>query len=234
MTLKRGALTLLLLGSFLRVFAQLDTNFFHQPDPNMPKGYIGFYGGYAIPSTNFEATGSAGAGFNFGISMAYPARDSAKRRIYGMAFKTDYHTLGYGGGGVGISGPYRAYSVMAGLFLTFPLEIVSIDLRALGGVMYSRSGSYTDGFVDSTGNVVYYHSQTSVGATSFVYDVGLGLRYSQRFGGWHEWMLMIYVDRIQSNPQYRVIETNPSGQNPVLFAPDFQLWSVTIGAGIQL
>ena len=96
MGVKILCITFLLTACFWQTKAQvIDTSAYTGIDPNRPKGYIGIYGGGALPTKSFKTTGGVDNGPNIGISIGFPAKDSAKRRIYGMAFKADYCSFNY-------------------------------------------------------------------------------------------------------------------------------------------
>jgi hypothetical protein len=169
---------------------------------NKVSNYIGFFAGASTPLGDFSKTktgslnnwnnnsGFAKTGFAFGVEGAYyflpklglagtlyysnhggfSKADAAKLGdSYTDAFGVDEST-------VKTSGTYSSVNVMLGPQLSFPINKLTVDVRALGGIIQSLSTpEMTVQLEDNTSTLLKQKSST---ATALGWQVGAGLRYA--------------------------------------------------------
>ncbi|HEY8937795.1 MAG TPA: outer membrane beta-barrel protein [Cyclobacteriaceae bacterium] len=169
---------------------------------NKVNNYIGFSAGVSTPSGNFSKTetgslnnwnnkaGFAKTGFAIGVEGAYyflpklglagtlyysnhggfSKADAAKLGdSYTDAFGVDEST-------VKTSGSYSSVNVMLGPQFSFPINKLTVDVRALAGIIQSLSTpEMTVQLEDNTSTLLKQKSST---ATASGWQVGAGLRYA--------------------------------------------------------
>jgi long-subunit fatty acid transport protein len=169
---------------------------------NKASNYIGFSAGVSTPLGEFSKTGTgslnnwnnnsgfAKTGFAFGVEGAYyflPKLGLAGTLYYsnhGGFSKADASKLGdsytdaFGvdESTVKTSGSYSSVNAMLGPQLSFPINKLTVDVRALGGIIQSLSTpEMTVQLEDNTSTLLKQKSST---ASAFGWQVGAGLRYA--------------------------------------------------------
>lgn len=75
------------------------------------------------------------------------------------------------------SSPYSYGSLMAGIYFTFPVGIVDIEFRGLGGVAYAQMPEITANR-EAGGYLVQDIMQKEATSVSYSYDAGIGIKFS--------------------------------------------------------
>jgi len=161
------------------------------------KGFLGFTMGPSIPIADFGKTndfknspeGFAKTGMTFNIlSMGYRIYEFVgisamlnygNNELNKKALTTLFNEQATGGTKYlsSVSSPYSYGSLMAGSYFSFPLRLVDLEIRAMGGVAYAQMPKITANR-ETGGFVVPEVMQKEATSVSYSYDAGLGIKFS--------------------------------------------------------
>lgn len=229
-------------------------------DDILPTGYISVNFGFAIPEGSFaNATGGNYGGYAlpgdaFHFSLGIPINHSN----FGVAFmfgsySNQYDLNTYANNNVAYSiypdeNYYSESSIMGGLYVTYPVGVVSFDGRVMIGVLLNSLPEQNYGFYDAEGNNYDYDLQAS-NSTSFCFDAGVGVRcLIAQFSRRRKLCAMINVDYMGSSVpynteqnQYEIPVAGPNAGYQVQIVPSpvysgnfsLELLNITCGIGYQ-
>jgi hypothetical protein len=143
---------------------------------------------------------------------------------------------------------YSESSIMGGLYVTFPVGIVSFDGRVMIGALLNSLPEQDYGFNDAEGDNYEYDLQGS-NSVSFGFDAGVGVRcLIAQFNRRRKLCVMVNVDYLDSSVPYNteqdIYEVPASGPNAgyqVQLIPSpvysgsfsLEMLNITLGLGYQ-
>jgi|SRR6185312_2989271 len=198
------------------------------------------YGNFALPGTAAcVAAGIPLANTNIGVSVMYGNYDNpfnlsaftANVAASPSSFSDTYYSVQ--------ADDYSENVIMGGLFYTWPIHRLSLDFRAMAGVMfctmpeviYAADAIYTGGTQPSNDFSWDYAPSRS---TAFAYDVGAGLRYKLR----RNVCLAFNVDYLAARANFNTLIDYIDDYNNEYITPTsgtipFSFLNVSIGVGYQ-
>jgi hypothetical protein len=204
--------------------------------PKYPRdGYIAVMYGLAAPTGSYSQNEGAITGSDFSLSAAFPGIISR----WGIAFKFDHGSNGInadrlsstltnntGFANITCSLPYTlghcSYSsYLAGLYITYPGNRLTIDLRILAGAMSATLPSVTAEYYDQTTGTdgLQYQGQTS--GSAFAIDFGIEARYPVT----HRLSVFGSIDYLHADPSFLIVTSGAA------FASD---GSIILGSGQEV
>ncbi len=226
----------------------------------LPSGYVSINFGFALPqggfasSTNNTYGGYAIPGDVFHLSLAFPVNHSNFGLAFMFASYSNEYDLGtYANNNLAYAvypsqNFYDETAMMGGLFVTFPVGILSFDGRLMAGALLNSLPEQDYTYNDAQGNTFENDLMTSR-STSLALDAGVGVRcLIVRFWG-SNLCAMVNVDYLYSNVPYttqqNIYETPANGPNsgvteqlipnPILSGHiPVELLNITFGLGYQI
>lgn len=165
-------------GNFANEFGGTNTNYTNPPSS------VNFPAGYAL------------SGLNFNISLGVPVNHSNLGFAIQYAYGANPFDIGTYTGNLAVTDPYKSYDggdvndvystsfIMGGLFLTLPVQRLSIDFKLLGGIAIcstpevAYSAEQQNAVTNNTD--VYSWDIAASNSVSFAYGLGADLRYKFR------------------------------------------------------
>lgn len=194
--------------------------FSQQTNTNAASGFIGITGGYARTGGNLiqndysnPASGYANpSGINLGIDGAYYFHKNIG--IGGMFSGTGFNckglqTLSDGykedfdvdSSTVYAKGRYSTLNFLVGPYFSFPVNKLTIDFRAMGGMVLARTPQFQVDLEDQK-DVTFYQNSSS--AATFGFQLGAGLRYSV----YKNLAIKLSGDFFYSRPDFKITNEN--------------------------
>jgi hypothetical protein len=214
---------------------------FATPEGGFANSTGGSYGGYAMPGEAFHfSLGIPINHSNFGVAFMLGNYNnqydlntySANNSEYPVYPDQDF---------------YSETSLMGGLYLTFPVGIVSFDGRIMAGALLNSFPEQDYEYTDGEGNNFEYDMQPS-NSTSFAFDAGVGVRCLIAQFRREKLCAMINLDYLYSSAFYNTEQniyeipvTGPNAGYQVQLFPSnsysgtipIELLNITFGLGYQ-
>lgn len=219
-----------------------------------PSGYFEFSAGLSEPLGNFvnrqgsQYTGYAKTGDNFNISLGIPISQSnfGVALMYGY-YRNNFDMDGYVNYIASSDSSEKTYQVqkqtaytenivMGGLYASIPIDNLSIDFRAVGGVAFCDLPEVSYSASESTffGTNNYYWDTYASKSSAFAFDAGADVRYKVGFMS-----LMVGIDYLATNPAVSTTQqyTDASGNisyTPIKGSMPISMFSAYIGIAYQI
>lgn len=250
-------------GSWRRQPSNNNQNQNQNNNNSEPSGYASINMGFVTPEGSFgEMIGSeygnyadpGGLAFNFSLGVPINHSNFGLALMFG-SYDNNYDINSFAANNDVFSLPpqsgqtdYSETSIMAGLFVTYPVGRLSIDGRLMGGALLCSLPEQDVGFLDGYGNSWETDIQPT-NPTAFAFDAGIGARFLLAQFGSRKLCIMANVDYLYSSVPYSteqdIYETFASGPNAnttAQYVPSpivsghlsMQLMNVTFGIGYQL
>jgi hypothetical protein len=215
------------------------------------------YGGYAQPGFAFDfSLGVPINHSNFGIAFMFGSYNneydlnsyvnslsasSINYNVYSASAITGYSTAPS-------ANDYSESSILGGLFFTYPIGRLSLDGRAMLGVLLSGLPEQDIYAIDAANDELQYDVESS-NSTSLAFDVGIGARFMIAQFGRRKLCVMVNLDYLYSNVSYSTQQdlyvvpasgANAGYQVSLIPTPavsgsfPIQMLNVTFGIGYQL
>jgi len=225
-----------------------------------PSGYVSVNFGFATPEGGYAS--SVGPGYGgyalpgdvFHLSIGVPINHSN----FGLAFmfanynnQYDLNTYANNNAEYAIFPDQNFYSessIMGGLYVTYPVGILSFDGRLMVGALLSSLPEQDYGYDDAQGDSYQYDLQAS-NSTSLAFDAGVGIRCLIARFGRRKLCAMVNVDYLYSSVPYNseqiineIPATGPNAGYQVQLVPSpvfsghlpVELMNITFGLGYQI
>ncbi len=215
-------------------------------------GYVAVMGGVGFPAGAY-ASGNAAAGSVFSISAGFPGVISHS----GFAFKFDYgmnslnqqqyisslnNQIGISNINYAFTGTPEKFSdktLLTGLYITYPGNHLTIDVRILGGVMMATYPAYAINIVEPGGGVIGTINQFDTKGTAFAIDFGIEARYHVK----PKLSIIFSMDYLHANPSFTDVVTGiVSAPNGIILqengeetsSQSYNLFNLSLGVGYTI